>query len=277
MLLGQSVFGILGFDMSDKEQVQFQTLAQMSLGGRWRTEQMHCLPHHLFLWFTRGQGRAILHGTRVGFVAHNAMFIPAGTLFSLELGRQCLGQTVSFAVDLPLPLPDSVQLLRVRDGIHQLELTALLETVQRELMAHRPLVDAALASYAQLLSIWLQRMMLESLAPKLRETATQRLVRQFCTLVVENFESGQPMAAYAEQLGITPTHLTRVCKQATGRTAADILTDCTLYQARIRLEKSNRPIKQVAEGLGFASAAYFTRFIQHHTGKTPSQLRKSLQ
>jgi AraC family transcriptional activator of pobA len=30
---------------------------------------------------------------------------------------------------------------------------------------------------------------------------------------------------------------------------------------------------QIAADLGFGSAAYFSRFILHHTGKTPSDLR----
>ena len=139
-------------------QVQIQTLAQLSRGGGWRTELMHSRPDHLFLWFTRGQGRAILHGTRVGYGPHNALFIPAGTLFSLELGRQCLGQSVILSASLPLNLPDKPQHLRILNGTHQLELTALIETMQREMMNARPMMDAALASYADLLAMMEQQL-----------------------------------------------------------------------------------------------------------------------
>jgi AraC family transcriptional activator of pobA len=31
----------------------------------------------------------------------------------------------------------------------------------------------------------------------------------------------------------------------------------------------------IAASLGFGSAAYFSRFILHHTGHTPSQLRSA--
>jgi AraC-like DNA-binding protein len=34
------------------------------------------------------------------------------------------------------------------------------------------------------------------------------------------------------------------------------------------------PIKDIASSLGFASAAYFTRAFQNHTGRTPSQFRR---
>jgi AraC family transcriptional activator of pobA len=36
-------------------------------------------------------------------------------------------------------------------------------------------------------------------------------------------------------------------------------------------------LKQIAEALNFGSAAYFSRFIVKHTGKSPSSLRKSVR
>ena len=79
--------------------------------------------------------------------------------------------------------------------------------------------------------------------------------------------------AYSDELGVTPTHLTRALKAATGKTASDVLTERVLHAARCLLEETKQPAKDIARHLGFGSAAYFTRFIQQHTGQTPSQLR----
>ncbi|MEO1365467.1 MAG: helix-turn-helix transcriptional regulator, partial [Pseudomonadota bacterium] len=79
----------------------------------------------------------------------------------------------------------------------------------------------------------------------------------------------------AAALGVTPTHLSRACKASTGRTAAELLTERTLYAARISLMETTVPIQDIARHLGFGSAAYFTRFMQQHTGQTPSALRQS--
>ena len=81
------------------------------------------------------------------------------------------------------------------------------------------------------------------------------------------------MATYAEALDVTPTHLTRAVKAATGKTAADILTERVVYEARVLLGTTDHSAQSIARHLGFGSAAYFTRFIQHHTGKPPSKLR----
>ena len=81
------------------------------------------------------------------------------------------------------------------------------------------------------------------------------------------------MADYATALGVTPTHLSRAVKAATGKTAADLLAERTLHAARALLMETDATAQSIAKFLGFGSAAYFTRFIQQHTGHTPSKLR----
>ena len=83
------------------------------------------------------------------------------------------------------------------------------------------------------------------------------------------------MADHADALRVTPTHLTRACKAATGKTAADLLTERILYEARVLLVTTRVPAQDIARFLGFGSAAYFTRFILHHTQSTPTGLRKA--
>jgi AraC family transcriptional activator of pobA len=82
------------------------------------------------------------------------------------------------------------------------------------------------------------------------------------------------MQDYARTLGVTPTHLTRTCKTCSGMTASDLLTRRLLHAARDLLETTNHPANRIAATLGFRSAAYFSRFVLHHTGQTPTALRK---
>ena len=83
------------------------------------------------------------------------------------------------------------------------------------------------------------------------------------------------MAGHAAALGVSPTHLTRVCRAETGRTAAELLTERSLHAARSLLGATDVPVQDIARHLGFGSAAYFTRFIQHQTGRTPTALRRA--
>lgn len=254
--------------------VHVTTLAQLMRGGTWRIERPHVRRNHLFIWITQGQGTACLHGVHKGFMMHNALFVPSGSVFALEAGRQVLGQTVHVPHEVGESFPPAPQILRVKDQKSQVELAAIIEAMQTEERLGKPYADAVLAAQTQLLSVWLHRQMLNQPAPA-RAPKAEVLVRRFCDLVVADFRKGKPMAAYAEALGITPTHLTRVCRQVAGRTAAEILTECLLHEARLTLARSNAPVNEVARGLGFGSPAYFTRFMQLHTQKTPTQLRQS--
>ena len=256
-------------------ELQVLTLTQMTSGEEWRLGLAHDKPYHALFWFTHGQGRILLEGRRRGLGPHNAVFIPAGSLFSVDLGRQSLGQVVTIPVGTPLRLPDMPRHLRVLDGQVQSELSAIIDGAQRKQSVKRPLYQDAMEAHFALMSVWLRRQIaLEEHVPAKR-SAGERLSRDFVRLISQHYTSGASMVFYAKELGVTPTHLTRVVKQATGKTAAELLTERVVYAARLLLGETGHPARNIAQHLGFGSAAYFTRFMQQHTGMTPTRLRKT--
>jgi len=253
---------------------RIMTLAQWTGPARWQAELPHTRDHHAFLWITRGQGRCLLEGLRRGVGVHNALVIPAGTLFATDLGKQGFGLVCTIPPDATVPMPDTAQQLRVRDAQAQAELATILESMQREDNTQRHFHDEAMSAYAALLGVWLRRTMIDAPTPP-RPPASERLVRAYAALIERDHASGKPMADYAAALGVTPTHLTRTCRTAAGMSAAQLLTQRIVHAARILLEQSDRPFNLVAAMLGFRSAAYFSRFVLHHTGATPTQLRRN--
>lgn len=254
--------------------IQVLTLAQLSGGQDWQVQLAHDRSHHLLVWITRGQGRALLDGLRRGIGAHNALWVPAGALFSMDMGRQSMGQAVLIPQGTPLRLPEMPRHLRIRDVTTQSELTALIEAAQREQSQQRPLRQDALEAHTALISVWLRRQIMQDEHVPDRRNAAGRLSQRYCNLLSAGYQTGASMAAYADELGVTSTHLTRAVKSATGKTAADLLTERVLHAGRSLLGETAQPAKDIARHLGFGSAAYFTRFIQHHTGLPPSKLRQ---
>lgn len=259
------------------------TLAQLASRGQWQITLPHSLPRHLFLWITKGQGRATIRGIRRGIGINNVIYLPPGTMFSIDPGAQCFGQAILLDdIDMPY-LPTEAQHLRVRDVVAQGELSGLVEAIQREQMMTQPLQAEALLAKFSLVTVWLRRQMLamldegDKVSPALqsRETAGQRLCRKFTDILESEFRSGRSMADYAEALSVTPTHLTRVCRENAGQTAADMITGRVLHEAQMLLQRPDPAVQKIAQHLGFGSAAYFTRFIQNHTGQTPSALRRA--
>jgi AraC family transcriptional activator of pobA len=250
-----------------------QSLAQLTSGQDWQLSLAHDRAEHLLIWVLRGQGRLLLDGQRSGVGLHNAVFVPARHLVALDLGRQGGGLVLSIPDGTDLRLPETPRQLRIREIQAQAELTALFEAAQREQDARRPLKVEAMEAHGALVSVWLRRQLaLDEHVPP-RRTAGQRLSARFCQRIPQNYAQNLTMSDHAEALNVTPTHLTRACKAATGKTAADLLTERVLYEARMLLATTRVPAQDIARHLGFGSAAYFTRFMQHHTRQSPSELR----
>ncbi|WP_299145750.1 AraC family transcriptional regulator [uncultured Tateyamaria sp.] len=255
--------------------VQISTLAQLTSGQDWKLSLAHDRPAHMLIWLTRGQGRLLLNGTRRGVGTHNALSIPAHTLFSLEMGRQSMGLAAVIPDGTDVRLPDGPRQLRMRDVTAINELTGLLEAAQREANTGRALSQDALDAHVLLMSVWLRRQIAEPEHLPQPMNAAARLSAAFCKRVAAHHAQGLTMADHAAALNVTATHLTRACKAATGRTAADLLTERVLHAARSALIETDVAIQDIARHLGFGSAAYFTRFMQQHTASTPTALRKS--
>jgi len=258
---------------------RFQAIPALAAGGRWRVEAMRSLREPLLLWFTQGQGRITIAGQTRGYTAHNAIFIPPGTMYGFELTGRVFGTAVHFGRDgaaHDLPLPETPQHLRIRDTFAQKELQTLVDSAAREAEAGRPAGDRAVRHYLGLVSVWLERQIaLTATAEAGRKPdAAGRLAGRYARLLERDFRSGMGVAEYAAALGVTPTHLSRACRAASGRPAHALLQDRVLFEARRLLAETALPVKEVARSLGFSSPAYFTRTFQAQTGQTPSEFRR---
>ena len=246
-------------------------LPRFAQGGKWRTEAMRSYSQPVLIWFTKGQGRITISGNTRGYGAHNAVFLPAGTMHGFDMLGQVHGWVLFFPRAAAADLPSEPVHLRLREAHLQAELTALVESIRRETAEHRPGADKALRHHGGLLAVWLERQMQDE--PELSLDASRRIAAAYTALVERDFRSRKTVADYAAALGITPTHLTRACNAACGRSASRILADRIHYEARHLLQETRRPVKEIARELGFSSPAYFTRAFLKNTGLTPSAFR----
>lgn len=261
--------------LTDGLRTRLLPVARLANGGRWRVEAMRAYSEPLLLWFTRGQGRITVGGITRGYGAHNAIFIPAGMMHGFELGAQSAGSALFFGRDHGLELPEDPLHLRIRDVVPQAELSAVVENIQRECESDRAGSEKAARYHLGLLTVWLERQAETSSDETPRLDASRRLARAYSDLLEKEFRTGKSVGEFARDLGVTATHLTRVCNKTCGRSASDLLHDRVIFEARKMLAETRTPIQQVAEMLGFTSPAYFTRAFQHRTGKTPSAFRKA--
>ncbi|MFM2389063.1 MAG: hypothetical protein RLZZ437_618 [Pseudomonadota bacterium] len=255
-------------------QLRLMAIPRLAAGGRWRVEAMRALSEPCLLWFTKGQGRITIGGATRGYTAHNAVFIPAGVMHGFEWNPAVFGTAVFFGRDCDVTLPKTTQHLRIREVHAQQELNVTLDMILREMDSDHAAHDRATRHYLGLLGVWLERQVLKAAPEATKPDAARRLVARYTSLLERNFRSGMGVAEFAAALGVTPTHLTRCCNQAGGRSAHALLQDRRIFEARRLLAETRLPVARIGETLGFSSAAYFTRAFQHETGQSPSAFRR---
>ena len=81
---------------------------------------------------------------------------------------------------------------------------------------------------------------------------------------------------YAAALSITPTHLSRIARTATGQAASQLILERIVREARRNLVYTNLPVSTIAFALGFNDPAYFSRIYTAATGRSPRAFRAQL-
>jgi len=256
--------------------LRLNAIARPSSAERWRLEGLRSLEEPCFLWFNKGQGRITLAGQTRGYTAHNGIFIPKGVMHGIEVGAQVFGTAVFFGAESDQYLPLTPLHLRIREALVQQELNTILDGMQRELDTDQPGNLRAAQAFVQLLSVWIERQALRVGEDGQKNHAARKLVAKFTALMEQKFRTGAGVGELAAELGVTPTHLTRCCRQTSGRSAIDLVQDRRIFEARKLLAETKMPIHLIGASLGFTSAAYFTRAFQNRTGTSPREFRRSL-
>ncbi|MBB3527352.1 helix-turn-helix domain-containing protein [Rhizobium sp. BK456] len=102
---------------------------------------------------------------------------------------------------------------------------------------------------------------------------SERRMEMLQGLIQRHCRSHRPAAFYAESLGISPAHLSRIVRSKTGRGAHELITRRLLDEAKRELVFTFATVQEISYRLGFADPAYFSRFFVKQTGQTPRAWR----
>jgi AraC family transcriptional regulator, transcriptional activator of pobA len=107
--------------------------------------------------------------------------------------------------------------------------------------------------------------------------AEPALLQRFEALVDQHYLERWPLTRYARALAVTPTHLSRVTRAATGLGASRLVEERLLREARRNLVFSTLSVKTIAYMLGYADPAHFSRSFARAAGESPRAFRLRLQ
>ncbi len=100
-------------------------------------------------------------------------------------------------------------------------------------------------------------------------------VQEFMRLVQTHYRHERSLQFYAGRMFISPKYMSRIIKEATGRSAADWIDHFVVQEAKNMLRFSNKSIQQVAYSLNFPTQSSFGKFFKHITGLSPSEYQQS--
>ncbi|MGD1877631.1 MAG: helix-turn-helix domain-containing protein [Kiloniellaceae bacterium] len=157
----------------------------------------------------------------------------------------------------------------------------LFEAVAREYAGSGLGRAKALASLAGLLAAWFARALTEQAAREVASTTPRPrtgadLLARFQALVERDYRAPRSLSAYARELGVTPTHLSRVARGLTGFSASRLILERRLLEARRALAYTSLQIAEIAYMLGYSDPAYFARVFARAAGESPSAFRARL-
>lgn len=100
------------------------------------------------------------------------------------------------------------------------------------------------------------------------------VVDRFLALVERDFARRRRLRDYAAALGLSPGHLSALCRTALGTSAGAVVRGRLALEARRLLVYSGQGAAEVGYALGFEDPAYFARFVKRETGRAPSLLAR---
>ena len=148
----------------------------------------------------------------------------------------------------------------------------MLEIIRYQHSNHRYLHEALRTLFTQFV-LDLMDAMAQNIGPsQVSERTTERFVA-FMRLLNQHFIEHHDIGFYADQLHITPIHLSRIVRQVTGRTVVDYINQMLLMEASWLLQTTDLSIAAISERLHFADQSSFGRFFTRMKGISPKQYR----
>lgn len=98
-------------------------------------------------------------------------------------------------------------------------------------------------------------------------------VREFLAVLEQNFHRERNVSYYADKLCISSKYLSLLVREATGHTAAAIIDQYVITEAKNMLRYSSDTIQQIAYKLNFPNQSAFGKYFKHLTGQSPTVFR----
>lgn len=257
--------------------VHCETIETRSQLNNWEFRPHRHARLHQVLMVQTGGGEALLETGTVALHAGSLVNLPSGAVHGFRFRSGTSGWVVTMAAELldQMILPEDGLRARLSRAAVLQGAEATAETVQR-IFAEHSTAGFARAHMLRALSA----LLLGEVARGLRELDESHVAQgdsdlraRFEAMLEENFARHLKVEDYARALFVSPTHLSRVLRDTTGRSTSQIIKARVMREARRNLFFTNLGIAEIAYLLGYNDPAYFSRDFARAFGMSPRAFR----
>ena len=276
----QGPYSLFGEAAQLPDVMHCETIAARSVLHDWELQPHRHARLHQLLLLESGSGVAQLEGQTVALAPLSLVNVPPGDVhgFSFAPGTQ------GFVATLADEMRD--ELLAQAGDVHRALSRCAVLRADEALVATMRRIGAEFAGRGPARALVLRGLCTSLLglaaraaseaAPRGAQPPESNLLRRFEALLESHYLKHWKVADYARALAVTPTHLSRVVRAATGRPASRLIDDRVLREARRNLAYTGMSVSTIAYTLGFADPAYFSRVFTRSLGLSPRAFRARL-
>lgn len=243
---------------------------------------------HQILYLDSGEARVMIDGETIDVVPPALVIVPPMAVHSFVFSPDVSGFVLTFyAQDVRAALAEiGREAKRLMEARIILPLEGVVEADELDHAVRRLVAEADRAAPGQVAALKARLSLLLIAAHRLELAAaresqdarqvSERHARAFLDIVDQHYRDTRKIGFYASKLGITPTHLNRVCRQVLGNSALGVIERRILVEARRYLQFSPLSVKEIGILLGYPDPAYFSRFFARRVGQGPQSVREGL-
>ena len=273
------VYNLFGESSDLPDVVHCETVASRSVLHDWKLAVHRHARLHQVILIERGGGEATLDGQVYALRPMHVVNVPVGDVHGFNFMPGTQGWVVTIAAEIldeTLLAPEGLRSVLSKCTV--VRGTPQMRATMKQIFAEFAGRNFGRAHVLRALSASLIGLVARELARGKGDSsaADSELFRRFEALLEQHHLERWSVSDYAAALSITPTHLNRVTRAATGDTASHLILNRLIREARRNLVYTNLPVSTIAYALGFDDPAYFSRVYAAATGRSPRAFRARL-
>jgi AraC-like DNA-binding protein len=241
------------------------------------------------VWVVNGRGHHIIDSVRYEVKPNTLFFMAPGQIHDFVLSDDATGFTINFSpeffalklhsrqalTDIPIYNFEKLTNALYIDDERAHGLHVILDAIIEEYLAEQSGHEEVIWSYLRIFLMKVSRMASSDSVVD-SSSRTLLLSRRFKSVLEKNFGTINQPADYARLLKVTERALNEATRQAFGYTAAQLIRERVMLEAKRLLLHSEISVAEIADHLGFEDPAYFSRCFKKHTSRSPIDFRQSL-